>query len=34
MQIALIQQKYYGTKKLTVEATVIKIEKASENGSK
>jgi len=34
MQIALIQQKYYGTKKLTVEATVIKIEKASKNGSK
>lgn len=33
MKIALIQQKYYGTKEETIKVTVSKIEEASKNGS-
>lgn len=33
MKCALIQQKYYGTKKQTIEQTTLKIKEASKNGS-
>ncbi len=34
MKVAMIQQKYYGTKEATIEKTISMIEEASQNGSK